>query len=478
MVVNELITAFSFKGNINPLKDFNKELGGLIPKTTKWSVGLSGLGALFTKMASNSLKSNNALVQFSHLTNESISNIQGLELAGAKFGSSLGDGIKSIQNLSKGLAEARLVGNKTFGKLGISIVNANNELKTSSEILSDMNKLFNSQNRIYGKGADKRLKLQALQSAGISGSLLPLLMKSTDEYKKQIKASKQLSLSGDQSENIRVFNNVLNETSQIFGLITSQISAELAPAFTYILETAKEFVTNNKEIIVTIGKWVAIIGLVVGTFSFVLLAVKAILLPLKIIRTVMIGISIASLPITGTFVLIAAAVAAIGAAIYIFRDELAKAWEWVSKIDDAFTNWSFDKIKGIGEWFNNLFTSIQTWWDELDFSISMPSWLGGDWFGGNENENENGNKRTSENSTRVKKNNKRTINPDYYKSQIDYYKSQRLSPVSSFGTKQNTTQNNNIIVNTNEPKVMQKVIEDTLNKGIKLIQEISTRGGI
>jgi hypothetical protein len=222
-VVSELVTVFGFKGNLNPLKDFNREMGGAIPKLTKFSLAAAGIGIGISKIITSNLIRNNPLVQFAHLTDESVKSIQSLELASVKFGASADSSFESIKNLTNALADARLKGNEAFGQFGITIVDANNELKKAPEILKDINRLFNSTNRMYGEMADKRQKI------GQIGSLISANM--SDEFKTAV------SLSGD-------------------------------------------FLKSNKDTVLTVSDIAVKVGLVAGAVGGLILVVKGLALAL------------------------------------------------------------------------------------------------------------------------------------------------------------------------------------------------------
>ena len=105
----------------------------------------------------------------------------------------------------------------------------------------------------------------------------------------------------------------------------------------------------------------------------------------------------------------------------------------------------------------------------MDFSISAPSWLSG-WFGGGDE------KSTESTGTRA------TGSGQKAKPSLrDYYKMQKLSPSADLGgtrAEYNTTQENNITVHTNDAKVMQEVIENSINREIETIIETTTGGGL
>lgn len=393
MIVNELVTAFSFKGNTNPLKDFNKELGGVIPKMKKFSMGMIGVASLFARLIAD-----NPMVQFTNRTDESIKNIQALELASVKFGASLASSLETTRNLSKALADAKIKGNKAFGQFGLSIIDESGKLKKTQDILKDINKLFNSTNRVYGELADKRQKLIVLQTLGIKEDLLPLLIQTTEEYSKQIKISEQFSLSKDQAKSIREFNNSLNETKSTVSQITSLVSADFGKSFKGITDSANDFLKTNKEIVVTISDQVLKVSLVIGAVGSLMILVK--------------GLAAA---FTAMFLPVTAALLAI----------------------EAYEKGVFKK---------------ETYHDEGMLSVkSVRNFLG----------------ITDEDSRKLRK--QRGIADPPFKIH---------GSVSGERVQKIINQTNTFNVTTDNPKVMSDVIENSVNKGIKLIQETSTRGGI
>lgn len=402
-VINELITSFGFKGNINPLKDFNKELTTVIPKMTKLSLGMVGVGSLFAKFLTSSLIADNPLVQFSQRTGESVKNIQALELASVKFGASLTSSLETTQNLSKALALARLKGNEAFGQFGLTIVDESGELKKTADILKDINKLFNSTNRVYGELADKRQKLIVLQTLGIKEDLLPLLIQTTAEYNKQIKISEQFTLSKEQVKSIKEFNNSLNETKSIVGQIASLVSADFGSSFKEITDTANGFLRTNKDIVLSMSDMVFKIGLVAGALGSLTILAKGLAFVFK-----------------GMFLPVTAGLLALEA--FQNRKQLAADFKHTSRQIKRNLGMDVPKLEQTD-------TISKDAMDAMDAINLLNLKDRGAITGGDE-------------KVKVIK------------------------------------QTNTFNISTDSPKIMSDVIENTVNKGIKLIQETSTRGGI
>ncbi len=406
-VVNEIVTAFSFKGNTNPLKDFNKELTTVIPKLTKLSLGMVGVGSLFAK-----LYLNDPMVQFANRTGESVKNIQALELASVKFGASLTSSLETTQNLSKALAEARLKGNAAFGQFGLTIIDESGELKKTADILKDINKLFNSTNRVYGKLADKRQKLIVLQTVSISEDLLPLLTLTTEQYAKQLKMSEQFAYSKEQVKSIKEFNNSLTETISIVGQISSIASADFGNSFKEITDSANDFLKTNKDIVLEVSDMVLKISLVAGGLA---------------------GLKILAIGLTSVFK---------GMAVPILAITLAL---------EAFQSGAFGRLgKKLGLIPEDVVKTprLPMPKDAQGRFLDLPTLGGG-----------------------------KPV--DAYKDQV----SERLLSVIKghrpfFAKNRPISQTNTFHISTDSPKVMSDVIENTVNKGVRLIQETSTRGGI
>lgn len=417
-VVNEIVTSFGFKGNINPLKDFNKELGGIIPKMKKMTLGMAGAASFGAIMAG--LVTNNPLVQSSKRMGEMVKDIQSLELASVKFGANMGVGLSTFENVSKSLAEIQARGQKTFGKFGISIFNEKDGgLKNVNEMLSGVNKLFNSQQRLFGKQGETRVKALALRELGIDESLLNLLMLSTKEYAKQLKMSEQFSLSKGQVKSIEEFNNSLNETKSIVGQISSLVTAEFGGSFKEITDGANDFLKANKDIVLEVSDMVLKIGLVLGSFA----ALKVLAIGLTSV-------------FKGMFAPLTAAMLAIegfeSGAFGRLTDKISKFYSGNEKIYRPSTTNAKDRLSDI------------------------PT-LGGGTERGSPSED-----LFSKRAFEVISGNR----PFFIKNSSRSQMNEKMS------------QTNNINVYTDSPKVMSDVIENTINKGARVMQETSARGGI
>jgi hypothetical protein len=245
-IVNELVTNFGFSGNLKPLQDFNTSLSTALPRVSALRVAGAAAGIAIATIGV--AKKLNPLTQFIALTGESVQALQALEIASVKFGASSASAFDAFQSLSKQIADARVSGNTTFAKFGISITKAGGELKKASDIMKDLNALFNSSNRLYGKWGDTTVKITALQALGIKQDLLPLLMKTTAEYEKQMSVVSKYALTSEQAMDIKALNDELARTGAILNKMLEKRVAELSPLITTFLKLARgdfEFKKND-----------------------------------------------------------------------------------------------------------------------------------------------------------------------------------------------------------------------------------------
>jgi len=150
-VVNELVTKFTFKGSLKPLKDFQSGLKDSIIGLAKYGAGAIAAASATALWAnsvlrgseSNSvLRGSESLVRLSQDTDLSIKKLQQYQFIAAQNGVTTDSFTQSIKTLSEKIGEAATTGSDDFNRLGISVRDANGNIRTTDDILKDITRSF------------------------------------------------------------------------------------------------------------------------------------------------------------------------------------------------------------------------------------------------------------------------------------------------------------------------------------------------
>ncbi len=165
-VVSEILTKFKFKGNINSLKDFNKESKKGISNSKKFAAATIALGVAHTRAGRNARKAGEDWDNFLAVTNTSSKKFNEFaEVAIQKSGANIDQikaGIRSINSL---IQQSYLTGNKSdfFSALEINPLNPEGKPKKPMVVVQEIQERFSS-NQGMMRDWEKPTKAQWLAS--------------------------------------------------------------------------------------------------------------------------------------------------------------------------------------------------------------------------------------------------------------------------------------------------------------------------
>jgi hypothetical protein len=250
--VTELVTKFSFEGSTTPLTDFNKGLGQSIGLLTAGVAGLAAISGAIQGFVISVLGGKDAMVQLGRETNVSIERIQALGYAASQSGSSLQAVEGTMASLSQKIGDAALRGNEHFARLGISVRNANGEIKNADQVLTEVGARF----RELGLSMNEQRSMA--RSLGIDSSLLQMLNLTSEEMDRLTKRQQRYGqITEEQANQIADFNDAFGDLKWGMDSIKTQIAVSLAPAVKDLIEWFQELLANNKDLIINGFKWLA-----------------------------------------------------------------------------------------------------------------------------------------------------------------------------------------------------------------------------
>lgn len=319
-VVTELVTKFSFKGSLRPLKRYREGLKTAISRTTRFAAATGAAVGAIGALVSANLRNNQALINQASALGLATEELQRLKFAGAQLGVQGDQVTQTLEQLSEKIGEAATKGSEEFTRLGISVRdNVTGEVKSTQEVLSDIQKRF-----AQGDFSIQQQRSFAEQ-LGIDAEFVTNLGKSTKSLNELKKAADGIPLiNKDDEKQITKFNRALSTSLFTFRQLRTQISIALAPAFGKLSEQFNEFIKDNAKLISQgIARTIGIIGSFIKAVYRVGKAISTVIENTIGWKAAIIGITIALAPliggVTGTIAAITAAVAVIDDLIVAFK---------------------------------------------------------------------------------------------------------------------------------------------------------------
>lgn len=362
----------------NDTADSFDELGGAVDDSSNSFMGLAdGLGAaaagllavtgLFAGIIS-SAASTDELGKFAEVTGLSIEEIGAWSEAVTRAGGDAAAFRGTLEGLTSQLTDISLTGggeaSEVFARLGIDAINASGKMKNAFEILPELADSFQRLSKTESFAFGQKLGLDQgtillLQQGRVAVEELVLRQKSLGVATKEDAAA------------AAVFNDALADSQQTFSNLFTSAGTTILPLLTKMLQgfqTIVGWIKQNKT-------------LVTGFFIAVATVITATYLP------AMASAATATLIAMSPFLLIGAAIAAVGVAFaLLFEDvvafiggqesfigDLAKKYEWFGSIVELViegVKGSFESLEAIFDWLIMLFDSPSEAIDQLGNKIS------------------------------------------------------------------------------------------------------------
>ncbi len=244
MALNELVTKFDFVGDIAPLSEYNDQLGssiGLIAGFGATTVAAAGFMASWVGSITAGIGPMLHLGTNTDMTTEAV---QELGFAASVSGSSFEDMSMSLVELNKKIGEAAQKGSEDFARLGISVRDANGQVKGTEQLLFEVGQQFNRLNLSQAERADFAQKL------GINPSVVQLISKSGTEIAALREEARQLGIvTQEEAEAAESYNDSLVRLGYASDGLKRSIAVGLAPQMEELSTGFTDFIKDNREII-------------------------------------------------------------------------------------------------------------------------------------------------------------------------------------------------------------------------------------
>lgn len=246
-VVNELVSRFSFVGDLSPQRDFNKGLAQSITLLGGFATAMiASAGGLFAFVAAGT-EASDKLTDLSAETGVAVEALQELGFAAELSGSSAEQMQSSLAGLSKVAGDAARDlgrGKKAFDDLGISVKDSNGTVKTADVLFGELGAKFRQ------LGTDSATQKSIIASLGLDPSTLQLLNATSEEVAALVEQSRRLGIvTTEQAEASAKFQDSLAIAKFGVSALRQQVAIGLAPAMTDITNRFVGFLEANHELI-------------------------------------------------------------------------------------------------------------------------------------------------------------------------------------------------------------------------------------
>ena len=244
-VVNDLVTKFSFLGSVRPLDEFNGSLGGSIKLLGGMFAALNAGSAAFTLWADGVLTGVDAMEALHRQTGVAVSTIQELNFIAGQTQSTSAAVESTIRGLTSTIGTAAQKGSDDFARLGLSVRDANGEVKDADTVLDEVAQRFRA------LGLSMKEQEHFAGALGIDTSLLQMMNKTGQEMAAMRDRARELGiLTAEQTEQAALYKQALN--SMWFGLnsVKQLIAVGVAPEMSRMAENFSQLLADNKDWIV------------------------------------------------------------------------------------------------------------------------------------------------------------------------------------------------------------------------------------
>ena len=244
-VVQDLVTKFSFSGSTAPLTGYNQGLGDSIKLLGGMVLGLEAAAAGFAFWADGVLTGVDALDQLSKATNVSVANIQELNFIAEQTQSSSAAMESTIRSLGSTIGSAAQKGSEDFSRLGISVRDANGQVKNADVVLDEVRQRFQA------LGLSMQEQEHFAGALGIDSSLIQLMGKTNDEMSSMRDRARELgTLTAEQTEQANLYKKSLNSMWFSLNSVKQLVAVGVAPELSAMADNFTQLLADNKDWIV------------------------------------------------------------------------------------------------------------------------------------------------------------------------------------------------------------------------------------
>lgn len=273
--VTELVTKFSFTGNLSKLVDFNTGLGKGIKLVSGLGLAVKAASTAIIAFTASTLNSIEPISRMARDTGVGIERIQELGYVAEVSGSSVDAMNSTLTEFSKKVGEASFKGVEQFQQLGINVRNSNGQLKSTDELLLEVGQ------KLSGLSSAQQIDIGT--KLGIDKSVIGVITQSSEQINQLTLRARELGVvSGEQARAVERTTGALKTLQFGMNAIRQQIAIAFAPQLEELSNWFVKLIANNKELITKglsrIGEFIfqvskaitrllPVIGLIIAAFA-------------------------------------------------------------------------------------------------------------------------------------------------------------------------------------------------------------------
>jgi len=251
-VVNEVVTRFSFQGDLRPQREFNTGLDSSIKLIAGVAAGITAASGAMFAWANSVFNTIDPMVQLSRETGVALESIQELGYAASVNGSSLDAVSASVREMTKRIGEFEQLGTgpakEVVENLGISFRDANGEIKAADQVMLELTDTM--------AGMRESERMNVLDKLGIDPSMIQLLSSTSEEVEGLRARAQRLGVvTQEQGGAVASYNDSL--TTLRFGMqgIQNMVAVGFAPMMGDLVDRFVNLLEANQDLIMNGLNW-------------------------------------------------------------------------------------------------------------------------------------------------------------------------------------------------------------------------------
>ena len=251
-VVNEVVTRFSFQGDLRPQREFNTGLDSSIKLLAGVAAGITAASGAMFAWANSVFNTIDPMVQLSRETGVALESIQELGYAASVNGSSLDAVSASVREMTKRIGEFEQLGTgpakEVVENLGISFRDANGEIKAADQVMLELTDTM--------AGMRESERMNVLDKLGIDPSMIQLLSSTSEEVEGLRARAQRLGVvTQEQGDAVASYNDSL--TTLQFGMkgIQNMVAVGFAPMMGDLVDWFVNLLEANQDLIMNGLNW-------------------------------------------------------------------------------------------------------------------------------------------------------------------------------------------------------------------------------
>jgi len=236
-IVNELVTKFTFKGSLKPLINFQSGLQKSIKTIAVYTTVITAATTATALWANATLRGSEALVRLSQDTDISIEKLQKMQFITAQNGVSADKFGQDIVSLSSKIGEAATQGSDDFNRLGISVRDAEGNVKKADVVLGELTDKF--------KTLSQAQRISFAEKLGVDRNTITAFNRSDAQLKKLMATADKFGLVTEkQTKQLDDYYASIETLRFGFTAVSRQVALNFAPVLSDLSENITTFLAD------------------------------------------------------------------------------------------------------------------------------------------------------------------------------------------------------------------------------------------